>query len=160
MCHFECKELWIKHSSCLQVIGHSTKHHNTLPSLPIIITIVACVVGPSVNPLQIKETQHVNIVLQCMYWIFWTTKYERKSCLNWMVSLKVLPRSQLIFPFKTWFFWEFIWTFSSRNHLKNQYLPHFESKSYQINSIKSGSSSSFQQHQRHIPPPSKFSATI
>jgi hypothetical protein len=31
---------------------------------------------------------------------------------------------------------KFIWIFSGRNHLKNQYLPHFESKSYQINSIK------------------------
>ncbi len=25
--------------------------------------------------------------------IFWTAKYERKSCLNWMVSLQVLPHS-------------------------------------------------------------------
>jgi hypothetical protein len=47
-------------------------------------------VGPSVNPLQNRETPHVNIVLQCMcrLWIFWTAKYERKSCLNWMVSLQ------------------------------------------------------------------------
>jgi hypothetical protein len=30
-------------------------------------TSVAYVVGPSVNPLQNKGTQHVNIVLQCMY---------------------------------------------------------------------------------------------
>jgi hypothetical protein len=34
------------------------------------ITSVACVVGPSVNPLQKRETQHVNIVLQCMYRFF------------------------------------------------------------------------------------------
>jgi hypothetical protein len=33
-----------------------------------------------------------------------------------------------------------------RNHLKNQCLPHSESKSYQINSIKSCSSRSFQQY--------------
>jgi hypothetical protein len=33
-------------------------------------TNVVYVVGPSVNPLQIKETQHVNIVLQCMYQFF------------------------------------------------------------------------------------------
>ncbi len=33
-------------------------------------TSVACDVGPSVNPLQNRETQHVNIVLQCMYRIF------------------------------------------------------------------------------------------
>jgi hypothetical protein len=44
--------------------------------------------------------------------------------------------------------------------LQTQYLPHSESKSYQINSIKSCSSRSFQQHQRRIPIPPKFSATI
>jgi hypothetical protein len=33
-------------------------------------TNVAYAIGPSVNPLQIKETQHVNIVLQCMYRFF------------------------------------------------------------------------------------------
>ncbi len=47
-----------------------------------------------------------------------------------------------------------------QNSLKNQYLPYSESKSYQINSIKSCSSRSFQQHQRHIPIPPKFWATI
>jgi hypothetical protein len=31
---------------------------------------VACVVGPSVNPLQNSEIQHVNIVLQFMYGLF------------------------------------------------------------------------------------------
>jgi hypothetical protein len=56
-------------------------------------------------------------------------------------------------------FLEFIWIFSGRNHLKmSKYLPHSESKSYQINSIKSCSSRSFQQHQRHIPIPPKISA--
>ncbi len=44
-------------------------------------------------------------------------------------------------------FLEFIWIFSSKNHLKIKFLPHSESKSYQINSIKSCSSRSFQQHQ-------------
>jgi hypothetical protein len=34
------------------------------------ITSVAYVVGPSVNPLQNRETQHVNIVLQCLYQFF------------------------------------------------------------------------------------------
>ncbi len=43
---------------------------------------------------------------------------------------------------------------------RNQYLPHSESKSYQINSIKSRSSRSSQQHQTHIPIPLKFSAMI
>jgi hypothetical protein len=31
------------------------------------ITSVACAIGPSVNSLQNRETQHVNFVLQCMY---------------------------------------------------------------------------------------------
>jgi hypothetical protein len=47
-------------------------------------------------------------------------------------------------------FLEFIWIFSSRTHLKINIFPHSESKSCQINSIKSCSSKSFQQHQRHI----------
>jgi len=41
--------------------------------------------------------------------------------------------------------------FQQQKSLKNQYLPHSESKSYKINSIKSCSSRSFQQHQSHIP---------
>jgi hypothetical protein len=36
------------------------------PSLFIYIN-VACADGPSVNPLQNREIQHVNIVLQSMY---------------------------------------------------------------------------------------------
>ncbi len=31
---------------------------------------VAYAIGPSVNPLQNKETQHVNIVLLCLYQFF------------------------------------------------------------------------------------------
>jgi hypothetical protein len=36
----------------------------------LITTSVACAIGPSVNPLQNRETQHVNIVLQYMYQFF------------------------------------------------------------------------------------------
>ncbi len=82
----------------------------------------------------------MNIVLQCMHQFFEQPNMKGKSCLNWMVSLQMLPCSQLIFPSKTWVFWNLFWIFSSRNHLKNQHLPHSESKSYQINSIKSCSS--------------------
>jgi len=60
---------------------------------------------------------------------------------------------------KTWFFGIYL-NFQWQKSFKNQYLPHSESKSYQINSIKLCSSRSFQQHQRHIPIPLKFSATI
>ncbi len=64
------------------------------------------------------------------------------------------------FSFQNLVFGEFIWIVSGRNHLKNQYLPHSESKSYQISSIQSCPSRSFQQHQRHIPISPKFSATF
>jgi hypothetical protein len=38
--------------------------------LQIILTSVTCALGPSVNPLQNREIQHVNIVLQCTYQFF------------------------------------------------------------------------------------------
>jgi hypothetical protein len=80
--------------------------------------------------------------------------------LVWPVLLaQVLPRPQLIFPSKTWFFGIYL-KFQWQKSLGNQYLLHSESKSYQINSIKSCSSRSFQQYQKHIPIPPKFSATI
>jgi hypothetical protein len=91
----------------------------TLIALNINLTSVACAVGPSVNPLQNRETLHVNIVLQWMYVsIFWTAKYERKSCLNW--NGKPLECYQVL----NWFFLpkpgclKFLWIFNSRNHLK------------------------------------------
>jgi hypothetical protein len=34
------------------------------------MTSVACVVSPSVNPLQNRGPQHVNIVFHCMYQLF------------------------------------------------------------------------------------------
>ncbi len=68
---------------------------------------------------------------------------------------QVLPHPQLIFPSKTWFF-EIYLNFQLQKSLYNSYLPHSESKSYQINSIKSCSSRSFQEHHTHIPIPLKF----
>ncbi len=59
---------------------------------------------------------------------------------------QVLPCPQLIFPSKTWFLGIYL-NFQQQKSLKDQFLPHSESKSYQINSIKSSCSSrSFQQH--------------
>jgi len=76
--------------------------------------------------------------------------------LVWPIPLaQVLPRPQLIFPSKTWFFGIYL-NFQCQKSLKNQYLPLSESKSYKINSIKSCSSRSFQYHQRHIPIPPKY----
>jgi hypothetical protein len=80
--------------------------------------------------------------------------------LVWLLSsAQVLPSQQLIFPSKTWFFGIYL-NFQWQKSPKNQYLPHSESKSDQINSIKSCSSRSFQQHQWHIPIPPKFPAMI
>jgi hypothetical protein len=68
--------------------------------------------------------------------------------LVWPMPLaQVLPRPQLIFPSKIWFFGIYF-NFQRQKSLKNQYLAHSESKSYQINSIKSCSSRSFQYHQK------------
>jgi hypothetical protein len=64
-----------------------------------------------------------------------------------MLLVQQLPHSQLIFPSKMWFF-EIYLNFQQQKSLKNQYLPHSKSKSCRINSMKSCSSRSFQQHQR------------
>jgi hypothetical protein len=80
--------------------------------------------------------------------------------LNGMVSLQVLLRPQLIFSLPKPGFFGIYLNFQWQKSLKNRSLPHSESKSYQINFIKSCSSRSFQQHQRHIPIPPKFSALI
>jgi hypothetical protein len=71
----------------------------------------------------------------------------------------VLLHPQLIFPSKSWFFAIYL-NFQWQKSFKNQYLPHSESKSYQINSIKSCSPRSFLQHPRHFPIPLKISAMI
>jgi hypothetical protein len=42
----------------------------TMMSSQIVVTSVACAIGPSVNPLQNRETQHVKIVMQPMYQFF------------------------------------------------------------------------------------------
>ncbi len=49
---------------------------------------------------------------------------------------QVLPHFQLIFPSKIWFFGIYL-NFHWQKSLKNQYLSHSKSKSYQINCIKS-----------------------
>jgi hypothetical protein len=50
----------------------------------------------------------------------------------WHVPLaQVLSHPQLIFPSKTWFFGIYL-NFEQQKALKNQFLPHSESKSYQI----------------------------
>ncbi len=51
--------------------GGSHKYKTKQTKLPCFIDrSVACAIGPNVNPLQNSETQHVNIVLQCMRQFF------------------------------------------------------------------------------------------
>jgi hypothetical protein len=100
------------------------------------------------------------------YWVyvcinfFCSPKYERKLCS--MLELNGKPSSATSFStdfsFQNLVFGIYL-NFSSRNQLKNQYLALWESRSYQINSIKSCSSRAFQQCQWHIPIPQKFPAT-
>ncbi len=75
------------------------------------------------------------------------------------IGPSVLPCPQVIFPSKTLVFWNLFEFSVAEITKKNQYLPHSESKSYQIKSIKSCPSRSFQEHQRHVPIPPKFSAS-
>jgi hypothetical protein len=72
-------------------------------------------------------------------------KYKLILSFHIVPSAQVLPRLQQIFLSKTWFFGNLFEFSNGKNHFKNQYLPHSESKSYQINSIKSCSSRSFQE---------------
>jgi len=82
--------------------------------------------------------------------LIWQSKLWLQVLLVWPVPLaQVLPLPQLIFPSKTWSFGIYL-NFHRQKSLYNQYLSHPESKSYEINFIKSCSSKSFQQHQRHI----------
>jgi hypothetical protein len=67
----------------------------------------------------------------------------------------VLLCPQLIFPSKTSFFGIYLEFSALEITLKINISHVSESKSYQINSIKSYSSRSFHQHQRHIPIPPK-----
>ncbi len=62
----------------------------------------------------------------------------------WPVLLaQVLPHPQLVFPSKIWFLGIYL-NFQRQKSVENQYLPHSDSKSYQINSIKFCSSRSLQ----------------
>ncbi len=92
--------------------------------------------------MQKKNYENSNIS-PCKNIIFKNPLKEKKNLqdiitlLVWRVPLaQVLPRPQLIFPFKIWCFRIYL-NFQQQKSLQNRYLPHSESKSYQINSIKS-----------------------
>jgi hypothetical protein len=69
---FYVKIIFYLHKHALpskSIVINETLSHK-LPKLLIILPSVAFVDGPSMNSLQHKEIQHVNIVLQCMYGFF------------------------------------------------------------------------------------------
>jgi hypothetical protein len=72
----------------------------------------------------------------------------------------VLPCPQLIFPSKTWFFFGIYLNFQLQKSLKKSISPTFWIQILLNKFHKSCSSRSSQQHQRHIPIPPKFAATI
>ncbi len=81
----------------------------TMMSSQILVTNVACAIGPSVNPLQNRETQHVNIVLQHnMYQFFEQLELIGKPS-NVITFSTDISSQNLVF-------WEIFGIFSSRNH--------------------------------------------
>jgi hypothetical protein len=65
---------------------------------------VACAIGPSVNPYQNRETQHVNIVLQGMYWFFEQPNMKgNHAWIEWL-AFKSYHVLHWFFASKTWFF--------------------------------------------------------
>jgi hypothetical protein len=79
---------------------------------------VACAVGPSVNPLQNRETQHVNMVLQCMYLVFLNSHIRKEIMLKLNGKPSSITTFSTDFSFQNLVFWEFIWIFRAKNHLK------------------------------------------
>ncbi len=141
----------MKKSFNIQELLHKSKHHETKPMHLSFSRAF-------------QRDQECNLKHPSSMDIISTNKTNKlPSCIDrlvWPVTLaQVLPRFQLIFPSKTWFFGIYL-NFQWEKSLLNQYLSLSESKSYQINFIKSCSSRSFQQHQKHIPIHPKFSATI
>jgi hypothetical protein len=72
--------------------------------ISLLQTSVACAIDPSANPLQNKETQHANIVLQCIY-RFLNNQIWKKI----MLELNGKPLSVTTFPtdfsFQNLIFW-------------------------------------------------------
>jgi len=99
--------------------------------------------------------------LFCNVWIdFLNSEIWKEIMLELNGEPSSLTMFSTDFSLQNLVFWNLFEFSAAKRHLKNQYLPHPKSKSYQINSIKSWSSRSFQQYQRHFPIPPKFSATI
>ncbi len=80
------------------------------------MTSVACAIGPSVNPLQNRATQHVNIVFQCMYQFF-----EQPNMKGNHAWIELNGKPSTVTTFSTDFSFQnliFFEIFSSRNHVQ------------------------------------------
>ncbi len=135
-------------SVCNRVQGGQTVTYGCFLGVPFFL----------VTPLPNRETQHVNIVLQCICQFF-----NRQIWKEIMLELNGKPSnvttSLTDFPFQNLVFWN-LFEFSAARITLKSIFPHPKSRPYQINSIKSCSSRSFVQHQTHIPIPFKISAMI
>jgi hypothetical protein len=108
-------------------------------------TSVAYVIGPSVIVSSTDSLQQkVSLYTKWFYWIL----SEFTDLVNMDYWIAPIFCSNDFF-FQKLDFLKFIWIFNN----KNQCFSHCELKFYQINSIKSYSSRSFQHHQGHIPIP-------
>ncbi len=73
-------------------------------SIPKSTNVASAVVGTSVNPLQNRETQHVDIVLQCMYQFFEQPNMKGNyAWIDWNPSSVTMLSTA--FSFQNLFFW-------------------------------------------------------
>ncbi len=91
-------------------------------------------VQPTLGPQILDKGSWVQTQCSCQV-IVWLLSFNGKQCglCRWPKCYHVLNS---FFPSKTWFFGIYF-NFQQQKSLKNQYLPHSESKYYQINSITS-----------------------
>ncbi len=117
--------------------------------LLVIFSLVQTLVMPKNWWEELNYWNSLNALVSWLYSIIRLLLLVTSYIIGTSVACAIGPSvtmSSTDFSFQNLVFWEFIWIFSCRNHFKiNIYLPHSESKSYQINSIRSARS--FQQHQ-------------
>jgi len=109
-------------------------------------------------------SSYISCLAMCVVALFSIQWTSRMILICFFISASVacavgpsVTTSSTDFSFQNLVFWGIYLNFQQQKSHKNQSLPHSESKSYQIDSLKSCSSGSFQQqHQRHIPIPLKF----
>jgi hypothetical protein len=98
-----------------QRISSAPPQLQTLWKLNLILTSVACAVGPSVNPLQNTKmwTLFCNVRINFLNSPIW-----KEIMLDLNGKLSSVTTFSADFSFQNLVFLEFIWIFSCRNHLK------------------------------------------